>query len=60
VLVDKWRLLVPPKQSNGTYTVQVPQDTNVREAWDQISKMTDIGDRAQITIDIAKNLVCSL
>jgi hypothetical protein len=54
VLVDKWRLLVPPRQSNGTYTVQVPQDTNIREAWDQISKMTDIGDRTQITIDIAK------
>jgi hypothetical protein len=50
VLVRSWGLLKPGKP----YTVQQPRHEHVREAWDRISLMTDLGDRDQISIEISK------
>lgn len=41
VFIDRWRLL----QSGTPYTVQVPKDPAILQAWDTISEMTDIGDQ---------------
>ncbi len=54
VLVKRWRLLKPGHPSGNPYVVQVPQDPNIREAWDKISEMTDIGDRTQTSLEISK------
>lgn len=50
VFVRRWRLLKPGRP----FTVQIPQDSNIRQAWDTISAMTDIGDRDQNIVDIKK------
>jgi hypothetical protein len=50
VFVQRWRLLKPGRP----FTVQIPQDSNIRQAWDTISEMTDIGDRDQNTVEIKK------
>jgi hypothetical protein len=50
VFIRRWKIL----KSGHPYTVQVPQDVSIREAWDKISEMTDIGDKEQIQIEIKK------
>ncbi len=48
--VYRWQLLKP-----GTpYKVQVPKNPNVRQAWDTISEMTDIGDSTQKSLEVKK------
>ena len=50
VFIRRWQLLKP----GNPYTVQVPKDPNVRQAWDTISAMTEIGDKIQTTLEIKK------
>ncbi|MBF2075132.1 MAG: hypothetical protein IGS50_15425 [Synechococcales cyanobacterium C42_A2020_086] len=50
VFVRRWGLL----KSGTPYTVQVPTNPNIREAWDRISEMAELGDREQISIEIAE------
>jgi hypothetical protein len=50
VFVRKWGLL----KKGNPYTVQVPLDPSIRQAWDTISAMTEINEREQSTTDIKK------
>jgi len=50
VFIRRWKIL----KSGSPYIVQVPQDVSIREAWDKISEMTDIGDREHTQIEIKK------
>lgn len=50
VFVRKWGML----KKGRPYAVQVPTDPNIRQAWDTISEMTDIGERDQSTTEIKK------
>ena len=46
----KWGML----KKGRPYTVQVPTDPNIRQAWDTISEMTEIGERDQSITEIKK------
>ena len=48
VFIDRWGLL----QQGKPYEVKVPKDPAIREAWDTISQMTDIGDQEQRVVSI--------
>ena len=50
VFVRKWGLL----RKGNPYTVQVPLDPNIRQAWDTISAMTEINEREQSITEIKK------
>ncbi len=50
VFVRKWGML----KKGRPYAVQVPTDPNIRQAWDTISEMTDIGEREISTTEIKK------
>ncbi len=50
VFIRSWKLL----KAGMPYTVTVPQEPNVRQAWDIISEMTDIGDKAQKNVEVSK------
>lgn len=48
IFVRCWGLLKP-----GTpYSVNVPNDASVRQAWDTLSEMTDIGDKPQSSTEV--------
>lgn len=50
VFVRRWNLLKP----GNPYTVKVPQEPNVKQAWDTISELTDIGDSEQKALEVSK------
>jgi hypothetical protein len=50
VFVRRWQLLKPGRP----YTVQIPKDPSVRQAWDTISAMTELGDKTQTIVEIKK------
>jgi len=50
VFIRKWGLL----KKGRPYTAQIPTDPNIRQAWDKISEMTDIGDREQNAVEIRR------
>lgn len=49
VFVRRWNLLKP----GNPYTVKVPQEPNVKQAWDTISELTDIGDGEQKALEVS-------
>jgi len=50
VFIRKWGML----KKGRPYSVQVPTDPNIRQAWDTISEMTEIGERDQGITEIKK------
>lgn len=49
VFVSNWGLL---KINNQKYSIQFPSQRNVRQAWDKISELTDLGNKEEKTIKI--------
>ncbi|MGI0482585.1 hypothetical protein ACN4EE_17600 [Geminocystis sp. CENA526] len=49
VFVSNWGLL---KVNNQKYSIQIPSQRNVRQAWDKISELTDLGNKEEKTIKI--------
>lgn len=50
VFIRSWKLL----KAGTPYTVKVPQESNIRQAWDIISEMTDIGEKEQKSVEVSK------
>ena len=50
IFVRSWKLL----KAGTPYIVKVPQEPNVRQAWDIISEITDIGDKTQKSVEVSK------
>ena len=51
VFVNSWGLF---KTTSQKYSVQIPTNKNVREAWDKIDQLTALGDKKRIYININK------
>ncbi|OIP72761.1 MAG: hypothetical protein AUK43_02005 [Oscillatoriales cyanobacterium CG2_30_40_61] len=51
VFVNSWGLFTTTSQK---YSVQIPTNKNVREAWDRIAKLTALGDTKRTSININK------
>ncbi len=51
VFVNSWRLL---KAASQKYSVVVPTQPKIKAAWDKISEITDLGDKSEKIIEIAK------
>jgi hypothetical protein len=50
VFIRRWKLL----KAGTPYTAMVPQDPNIRQAWDMISELTDIGEKDQQSVEVSK------
>jgi hypothetical protein len=50
VFVNSWGLLFEP--TSQKYSVQIPTNRNVREAWDRISQLTALGNKQRTSINI--------
>lgn len=50
VFIRKWKML----KAGTPYTVTVPQDPNIQQAWDVISEMTDIGEKDQKSVEVSE------
>lgn len=50
VFVSNWGLL--KKINNQKYSIQIPSQRNVRQAWDKISELTDLGNKEEKTTKI--------
>jgi hypothetical protein len=51
VFVNRWRLL---KKTSQRYSAQEPTQERIKAAWDEISKMADLGEQIEKMIDLKK------
>ena len=51
VFVSRWRLL---KKTSQRYSAQEPTQERIKAAWDEISKMADLGEQIEKMIDLKK------
>ena len=51
LFVSRWKLL---KKVSRKYIAQEPENERLKAAWDLISKMTDLGEQSEKTVDLQK------